>query len=59
MYYTAKVRLFGDNQSKSGQKSVVCRNRAITIAFNSFVFIYLVLIINSVISLIITSNLLN
>ena len=28
MYYTAKVRLFGDNQSKSGQKSVVCRNRA-------------------------------
>ena len=28
MYYTAKVRVFGDNQSKSGQKSVMCRNRA-------------------------------
>ena len=31
MYYTAKVRVFGDNQSKSGQKSVMCRNRAFII----------------------------
>ena len=36
MYYTAKVRLFGDNQSKSGQKSVVCRNRAFAIVIEEY-----------------------